>query len=134
MNPIYKVEDLFTRSRNQPTGDAIIDQVLNTLHETPSLWGKDIADHLGVSRRDLSGAIKILTGMGINDFVNEWHKLKAIELLKGTRLDFAEIAHRCGYRRRKYLARVLDHELGFTPFEYRNGYRRGTERPLRDRK
>ena len=128
-NQEFSPRALFTRAKGEPSGDMIIDQVVALLQENPALWGKDIANALGVSRRDLSGAMKILTGMGINAFVNEWHMLKAIELLHDPHLDFAEIAHRCGYRQRKYLARVLDHEFGFTPFEYRNGYRRGVERP-----
>ena len=133
MKPKYSISELFLRPRDQPTGDTIIDAVLTLLHANPGLWGKDLAEKLDIPRRDLSGAIRILTGMGINTFVTEWHKLKAIELLKNPRLDFATIAHRCGYRQPKHLARALDQELGFTPFEYRNGYRRGVQRPLRAR-
>ena len=134
MNPRFQVSELFLRPRDHPTGDTIIDQVVTLLQDTPGLWGKDIADKLGVRRRDLSGALYILTGMGTNAFVNEWHKLKALELLKDPHLDFATIAHRCGYRQRKHLARALDNDLGITPFEYRNGYRRGVERPPRNRR
>ena len=131
MQQKYQISELFLRPRDHPTGDTIIDAVVTLLHDHPEMWAKDIATALGVSRRDLSGAIKILTGTGLNAFVNEWHMRKAIELLKTTHLDLATIAHRCGYRQRKHLARALDQELGFTPFEYRNGYRRGVERPIR---
>ena len=121
----FTISELFTRYRHEKTGEVVIDRILDLLHDNAGLWGKDIAQKLGLPRRDLSTALRVVMGVGLDELVNEWHKLSALELVETTDLDYDEIAQRCGYRRQDYLAAVFEKEYGMTLFSYRRGFKRG---------
>ena len=121
----YTISELFIRYRQKKTGEVVIDRIIELLNDKPGLWGKDIAERLGLRRRDLSSALRVVMGVGIDEFVNEWHKLSAMELLGTTELGYDEIALRCGYRRQDYLAEVFNKEYGMTLFSFRRGFKRG---------
>lgn len=121
----YTISELFIRYRQKKTGEVVIDCIIELLNDKPGLWGKDIAERLGLRRRDLSSALRVVMGVGIDEFVNEWHKLSAMELLGTTELGYDEIALRCGYRRQDYLAEVFNKEYGMTLFSFRRGFKRG---------
>lgn len=121
----FTIGELFTRYRQDKTGEVIIDRILELLHEDAGLWGKDIAEKLELPRRDLSAALRVLMGIGLDELVNEWHRLSALELVETTDLDYDEIARRCGYRRQDYLATMFEKEYGMTLYSYRRGFKRG---------
>lgn len=128
MNKKYTVIELYALTPDHPSGDHIIDAVALLLQRHPGLAPCAIANTLGVSRRDLSGAIRILMGITLEQLTNHWRMMTALELLRDSSIDFQTIALRCGYQHGKTLARALKRELHLTPFEYRNGYRRGASR------
>lgn len=121
----YTIGELFIRYRQEKTGEVVIDSILELLKGDAGLWGIDIAEKLGLPRRDLSAALRVVMGIGLDELVNEWHKLSALELLETTDLDYDEIARRCGYRRQDYLAAVFEREYGMTLYSYRRGQKRG---------
>lgn len=141
MLPKYTISELYARSPDTMTGDYIIDSLLTLLKnhtgmkshtgmKTPAgMKAKEVAKALGVRKSDLSGAVRILTGKTLDAMLTEWYMLKALELLSRTSLDFATIAQLCGFRHRKYLAQAMKRYLKMTPFQYRNGYLRGVQRP-----
>ena len=119
---IESVESLYTRK--EPTGDRILDEVVNCLRKTQIIAAADLAILMDVKKSYLYGTMHILTGLPLGDFINRWRLLQARELLRqgaegeakpgfgqsatGTnrvkRLDKA--ARRCGWRSYRVLLRV----------------------------
>lgn len=124
MEPKYLVTELFVRSRDQPTGESIIDAVVQVLRDTNMSRPGQIAKHLGVRKEHLSGAITILTGKSLDAMIVEWRMLQALYLLRTTDKDYPEIAHLCGFSQTKTLARAMERVLHMSPYEYRNGCHR----------
>ncbi len=123
MKPIVtSIEELY--GRREPTGDRILDEVVNCLQKTQIIAAADLAILMDVKKSYLYGTIHILTGLPLGDFINRWRLLQARELLRqgaegeakpgfgqnatGTnrvkRLDKA--ARRCGWRSYRVLLRV----------------------------
>ena len=123
MKPIVtSIEELY--GRREPTGDRILDEVVNCLCKTQIIAAADLAILMDVKKPHLYGAMHILTGLPLGDFINRWRLLQARELLQqgaeseakqgfgqsatGTnrvkRLDKA--ARRCGWRSYRVLLRV----------------------------
>ena len=123
MKPIVtSIEELY--GRREPTGDRILDEVVNCLRKTQIIAAADLAILMDVKKPHLYGAMHILTGLPLGDFINRWRLLQARELLQqgaeseakqgfgqsatGTnrvkRLDKA--ARRCGWRSYRVLLRV----------------------------
>ena len=81
MKTVYKnVEELYGMS--EPTGDAILDEVVNCLRKTRIIAAADLAILMNVKKSYLYGAMHILTGMPLGDFINRWRLLQARELLR----------------------------------------------------
>ena len=119
MLPKYQVSELFARNRDQPTGESILDAVIEILRATSILEAQDIAHRLNVNPRYLSHAIELLTGKSLATMIREWRLLQAMHLIKTTDLPFMTIAHRCGYANADNLAKVMQKRLKMTPSEYR---------------
>ena len=123
MKPIVtSIEELY--GRREPTGDRILDEVVNCLRKTQIIAAADLAILMDVKKPHLYGAMHILTGLPLGDFINRWRLLQARELLQqgaeseakqgfgqsatGTnrvkRLD--KVARRCGWRSYRVLLRV----------------------------
>lgn len=80
-----------------------------------------VARVLGVNRRDLGGAIHLLTGRNHEDFLRQY-RLKAItELLTTTRLSSPFIAKYFGYTSIRSLNQFLSDQTGLTANEIRAG-------------
>ena len=123
MKPIVtSIKELY--GRREPTGDRILDEVVNCLRKTQIIAAADLAILMDVKKSYLYGTIHILTGLPLGDFINRWRLLQARELLRqgaegeakpgfgqcatGTnrvkRLD--KVARRCGWRSYRVLLRV----------------------------
>lgn len=123
MKPIVtSIEELY--GRREPTGDRILDEVVNCLRKTQIIAAADLAILMDVKKSYLYGTMHILTGLPLGDFINRWRLLQARELLRqgaegeakqgfgqsatGTnrvkRLE--KTARRCGWRSYRVLLRV----------------------------
>ena len=123
MKPIVtSIEELY--GRREPTGERILDEVVNCLRKTQIIAAADLAILMDMKKPHLYGAMHILTGLPLGDFINRWRLLQARELLQqgaegeakqgfgqsatGTnrvkRLD--KVARRCGWRSYRVLLRV----------------------------
>mgnify|MGYP003290149765 CR=1 FL=1 len=131
MQPKYQISELFLFPRDQPTGETILDAVINVLRDTPAIWPEEIAKQLEVRKEHLSGAIKILTGVSLEKMIREWRMRQAMYLIKTTDIPFDEIAQQCGYSQTKTLTQSMEHYLHMTPYEYRNGCHREQIRRFR---
>lgn len=104
------------------TDGNILDAVINvylTHHKAKTPLA--VAHILGVDRRDLSGAIHLLTGMSHEDFLRQY-RLRAInELLTTTKLSTPVIAKYFGYTSIRSLNQFLSDQTGLTANEIRSG-------------
>lgn len=116
---VETVEQLY--NTNEPTGEMIIDEVVDAVRKTQTQNASDIALLLDVDRRDLSIAFKLLTGIPLNQMVLEWRMLQARDLLDDKSLSVLEVAHRCGFKQQKNLILAFRRHWGTTPFAYRTG-------------
>ncbi len=106
------VESLYNSS--EPTGDRILDEVVNSLRKTRIIAAADLAILMDVKKSYLYGAMHILTGMALGDFINRWRLIQARELLRqgaeGEETDrvkrLEKTARRCGWRSYRVLLRV----------------------------
>ena len=113
MKPIIEsVEALYTRK--EPTGEMILDEVVSYLRRTRIITALDLALLMDVNKRQLYGAISILVGLTLGEFITRWRLLQARELLLAepyslmtVRADWLNaVAHRCGWRSGRVLLAV----------------------------
>lgn len=124
LTPTATVAELFEMPADTKTGDKILDAVIEVIRSSHTLLVNDVAKELGVNRTDLSGAIRLLTGVSLVDMIHEWRLLQAMKLIKETDLDFLSIANTCGFTKAEHLSEALEREHHVTPYELRHGCHR----------
>jgi AraC-like DNA-binding protein len=113
MKPTIKTVEVLYNS-SEPTGDRILDEVVNSLRKTRIIAAADLAILMDVKKSYLYGAMHILTDMSLGDFINRWRLIQARELLRqgaeGEETDrvkrLEKAARRCGWRSYRVLLRV----------------------------
>jgi signal transduction histidine kinase/DNA-binding response OmpR family regulator len=78
-----------------------------------------IAEELGVSRVQLYRKVKVLFGMGVNDYLVEQRLKYATELLTKHDLSIAEISYKVGFSSPTYFSTVFKTKHGVSPSEYK---------------
>ncbi len=116
---IENIEELYRAK--EPTGELIIDEVVEAVRKTMTQKASDIALLLDVDRRSLSIAFELLTGITLDAMLLEWRMLQARDLLNDKNLSISEVANRCGFKRPKNLIIAFRHRWGTTPNAYRTG-------------
>ena len=103
----FEFEELYRSNR---VGEPILDAVTDALRKTHTVQSADIANLLEVRKRDLGGAVLILTGMTLDWLIRIWRTRQAQDLLAEGRLSEQQIAYRCGWKSvrvmRRHLARA----------------------------
>lgn len=133
LTPLYNVETLFKAystsvpqnkelTENLPD-EPILAAVINVLNETTILEAQILAEFLDVTDRKLSGAVELLTGLPLRQFINEWRFMQSQELLLNTELPYDKIAACCGYGNESTLILIYKNRLNTTPHIFRTGYR-----------
>ena len=113
---VESVEEMY--HAREPTGEVIIDEVVNAVRKTRTQRSSDIALLLDVEHRQLNDAFKMLTGINLSTMIIEW---RAKDLLDDKSLSVTEVAHRCGFKRQKNLILAFRRRWGTTPQAYRTG-------------
>ena len=116
---VESVEEMYYR--REPTGEVIVDEVLDAVRKTKTQRASDIALLLDVEHRLLNDAFKMLTGMNLSTMIIEWRMLQAKELLDRKDLSVQEVANRCGFKQQKNLILAFRRRWGTTPQAYRTG-------------
>ena len=111
MRPVItSVEELY--GRTDGTGNAILDEVVNCLRKTRIIAAADLAILMDVKKAYLYGAMHILTGMALGDFINRWRLLQAREMLRQNANETSRVkrldktARCCGWLSYRVLLRV----------------------------
>ncbi len=120
----YNFNELYALANGESCGEKILDAVIEALRTHADVCSEEVAAHLGANRRDLSGAVRILTGMTLDAMVKEWRLRQAYEMVQDTDLDFDEIAQKCGYSQPKTLVVAFEKKYHVSPYECRNGHHR----------
>ena len=108
----------------RPSGSLILDTAVCALHQTNNiLLGYELAEKMGVSTTELSGAIHILTGLRLPEFIIHYRSIQAQEYLACTDLPPKEIARRCGQQFSETLINRFRRDLKTTPITYRRKHR-----------
>ena len=77
---VTSVETLY--DSREATGDTILDEVVTCLRQTRIIAAADLAILLDVKKSYLYGAMQLLTGMALGEFICRWRLLQARELLR----------------------------------------------------
>ena len=109
---VTSVETLYYS--REATGDTILDEVVTCLRQTRIIAAADLAILMDVKKSYLYGAMQLLTGMALGEFICRWRLLQARELLRqwavGEKADRVKLldkaARCCGWRSYRVLLRV----------------------------
>ena len=109
---VTSVETLY--ESREATGDTILDEVVTCLRQTRIIAAADLAILMDVKKSYLYGAMQLLTGMALGEFICRWRLLQARELLrqgavgeKAYRVKLLDKTARCcGWRSYRVLLRV----------------------------
>ena len=109
---VTSVETLY--DSREATGDTILDEVVTCLRQTRIIAAADLAILMDVKKSYLYGAMQLLTGMALGEFICRWRLLQARELLRqgavGEKADRVKLldkaARCCGWRSYRVLLRV----------------------------
>ncbi len=112
------------------TGSVLMDAVGRILLETGCWETGDFAQKLEVDVNDFRGAVRVLTGMPIADFVLAYRMRQAKEWLACTDLSIREVARRCGMRFSEMLSNRFRQREKMTPQRYRKLHRPSNFREL----
>lgn len=81
-----------------------------------------LAQSMLMSRSSLYNKVKALTGLGVNEYVNQTKMKIASEMVKTTNLPITEIAYRLGYSSHHYFSKCFKTYFGTTPSEMRKQF------------
>ena len=83
------VEELYNR-KGKPTGELIIDGVIESIRNTNTHRSEDIALLLNVEPRALAFAVQMLTGMRLKDFILHWRVIQVKEKWDAKRASYKD--------------------------------------------
>lgn len=78
-----------------------------------------LAGKMNMGRTSFYNKIKNLTGMGVNDYINNTRIERASYLLIHTKLDISEIAYDLGFSYQRYFSTLFKKMKGISPSEFR---------------
>lgn len=85
---------------------------------------KFLIDKMAMSRASLYNKVKVLTGMGVNDYISRFRIEKAVHLLAETDLSITEISELVGFAYQRYFSEVFKTMKGMSPSKYRQDCKR----------
>lgn len=125
---IYQYEDWFERilsaireAVSALPQSALVQQMVSYVHNNyqENIQMETMARELNVSYGYASKLFIQHTGQKFTRYLNKYRIKKAIELMSGTNLKFADIAERVGYNNVEHFGRTFKAMMGKTPMEYK---------------
>ncbi len=87
-----------------------------------------LCKEIGMSRASLYNKLKVLTNISANEYINKFRMEKAVSLIRGTDMAFAEIAERVGFASSSYFSTAFKQYTGETPSQYKKRVKNETEK------
>jgi len=78
-----------------------------------------MAEKVNYNTKSLQAKIKSLTGLTVNQYINEIRLKKAQDLLLNSELSVSEIAYEVCYKDPAYFSRIFKKQVGVSPKEFR---------------
>ena len=127
---VESVEEMY--HAREPTGEVIVDEVLDILRHFKLIYPEDVALLMDVKVRDLRSAWYMLTGTKLIDVITHWRVMQAQDwlrkrigemstesLTKGELVKLLkETALRCGWRSEKVMSHVFKRFCGISALEW----------------
>ena len=138
---VESVEEMY--HARQPTGEVIVDEVLDILRHYKLIYPEDVALLMDVKVRDLRSAWHMLTGTRLVDVITHWRLLQAQDWLRKCIGEMntdscdkrelvkllKETAHRCGWRSEVVMSHIFKRYCGTSALEWlRSEQARGSEK------
>ncbi|EDM34405.1 two-component system sensor histidine kinase/response regulator, hybrid ('one-component system') [Pedobacter sp. BAL39] len=79
---------------------------------------KKLSEHAAMSRTVLYSKFKMLTGMGVHDFIKNIRLKAALKHLQEGKLNISQIAYEVGFSTPSYFSKSFSKQYGLTPKEY----------------
>lgn len=83
------------------------------------LSAKFLTDHLAMSRASLYNKVKVLTGMGVNDYINRIRIERSVHLLTTTNMSINDISYEVGFSYPRYFSTSFKQVKGMTPSRFK---------------
>ena len=127
---VKSVEEMY--HARQPTGEVIVDEVLNILRNYKLIYPEDVALLMDVKVRDLRSAWFMLTGTRLVDVITHWRLFQAQDWLR-KHIDemgakhwekrelvklLKETARRCGWKSEVVMSHVFKRYCGCTALDW----------------
>ena len=104
---------------NKPSDNSYMDLFANLVRHYGKHPASFYAKALGVTPRQLDGAIRCMSGMSIADWINGYLQLVACDLLEHTKLSFKEIGRILGFSSSSF-SQFFQAHLHMQPYRYRS--------------
>jgi len=127
---VESVEEMY--HARQPTGEVIVDEVINILRNYKLIYPEDVALLMDVKVRDLRSAWYMLTGTRLVDVITHWRLFQAQDWLRErigetdtenlTKKELVkllkETARRCGWRSEVVMSHVFKRFCGTSALDW----------------
>ena len=127
---VESVEEMY--HARQPTGEVIVDEVINILRHYKLIYPEDVALLMDVKVRDLRSAWYMLTGTRLVDVITHWRVLQAQDWLRErigetdtenlTKKELVkllkETARRCGWKSEVVMSHVFKRFCGTSALDW----------------
>ena len=87
--------------------------------DNPQMGVPFLCTELGISRASLYNKLKVVTGMGANDYITKLRVERAVWLLTHSALNINEIADQTGFSTSRYFSTVFKQYMGCSPTQYK---------------
>ncbi len=126
-HPVEETEQQLTKQNSREDEEFI--NKLNTLINENMAGGelsiKFLTDRMAMSRASLYNKVKLLTGMGVNDYINRLRIEKSVYLLTNTNMNINEISYEVGFSYPRYFSTSFKQVKGVTPTRFKEENRKG---------
>lgn len=96
-----------------------MDKLIQDNLSNDELSAKFLTDHLAMSRASLYNKVKLLTGMGVNDYINRIRIERSVHLLTTTNMSINEISYEVGFSYPRYFSTSFKQVKGMTPTRFK---------------
>lgn len=96
-----------------------LNELIRSNLETEDISVEFLTDNMAMSRASLYSKVKILTGLGVNDYINRLRIERAVELLTSTDKPVNDIASEVGFTYPRYFSTLFKKIKGITPTQFK---------------
>lgn len=111
-----------TQAKNSKEDEEFLNKLNMLIHENMAggeLSIKFLTDKLAMSRASLYNKVKFLTGLGVNDYINQLRIEKSVFLLTNTNMNINEISYEVGFSYPRYFSTSFKQIKGMTPTRFK---------------